>query len=266
MNTKHGPRVSSEQDGAKALLKEVTDILNLTQVNFVVVGGWVPFLFHSTRFGHPGTFDVDLLIHGESLENGTFDSAGDILIERGYLRAPKNRFQAHRIIHVAEERMVFHVDFLNEQQPTNELELVEGKGKLQSIYTPSMQAIFKYEGYRFHPEFERVRFPSVETFLVTKAAAVSSKKRSRDAFDAFVSVMDQDPAEFASRWKSLTIKDGLFVDANDALIAAIDSGDAIPKVMRTLSAVAGNGSPTEVAIRRAFDFLVRTGGANDLDA
>ncbi len=257
MSGEETPLVNSEQDGAKLLLNEVTEILNLTHVNFVVVGGWVPFLFHSSTFGHPGTFDVDLLIHRESIENGTFDSAGETLIERGYLRAPKNRFQAHRIIRVAEEPMVFHVDFLNELQPANELELVEGKGKLQSIYTPSMQAIFKYEGYRFHQDYGNVRFPSVETFIVTKAAAVLSKKRNRDAFDVFVSVADRDLAEFAAKWGDLTTRDGLFADANDTLVKAIDTGDAIPKIMRTLDTVTRDQGPAEIAVRAVFDFLLR---------
>ena len=37
----------TEQEGALLLFQEVTEILIRSGVDFVVVGGWVPFLFHS---------------------------------------------------------------------------------------------------------------------------------------------------------------------------------------------------------------------------
>jgi hypothetical protein len=141
------------------------------RVDFVVVGGWPAYLFHAGRYGHPGTFDVDILLDSASLEDGTFDAASNELLERGYLRAPKNEFQAHRILNVADEDLVFHVDFLNERQPADSLELIGGTGKLRSIYTPAMRAVFSYEGFRTIPTLPGVRFPSPETYIVTKAAA-----------------------------------------------------------------------------------------------
>lgn len=242
------PHANSEQEGAALLFNEVSEVLVLANVNFVVVGGWVPWLFHSQKFGHPGTFDVDVLIHADSIADGTFAAASELLLKRGYLRAPKNRFQAHRIIHVGSEFLVFHVDFLNEQSPTNELDLVGGDGKLMSIYTPSMQSIFRYENYRTHPQYPNIKFPSVETFIATKAAAVSSKKRNRDAFDVFVSVADQNRSDFTNLWRGLVSSDGLFADANNALVQAVDSGDAIPKVMKSLADAAPDQSPDEVEV------------------
>jgi hypothetical protein len=106
---------------------------------------------------------------------GTFDAAGERFLLKGYLRAVKNKFQAHRIIRVDNEELVFHVDFLNERNPGEELDLVGGRGKLQSIYTDAMKAVFKYEGYSTHPEFKDVRFPSAETFIASKAMAATVK-------------------------------------------------------------------------------------------
>jgi hypothetical protein len=61
---------------------------------------------------------------------------------------------------------VFHVDFLNETNQGEQLSIVGGKGRLQSIYTPAMEAVFKYTPFRFHESLPNVRFPSVETLRV----------------------------------------------------------------------------------------------------
>lgn len=247
-------KYAHDTDASSALLQEVSGTLLKCDVDFVVVGGWVPFLFHSARYGHPGTFDVDILLNAASLDDGTFRTATEKLLATGYLRAVKNTFQAHRIIRVAGEDLVFHVDFLNERNPDNELNLVSGTGKLRSIYTPAMKAVFKYERYRNHSDFKDVRFPSVETFIATKAVATTVRKRLRDAFDIFVSVADQEPADFKRRWHDL-MSDGLFHDANDALWKAVNGGDALEKIQAVLDKLSPPARPSEGQIRSTFDFL-----------
>ena len=56
-------KFDTEGEAALHLLRDATKILSAATVDFVVVGGWVPFLFHSKRYGHPGTFDLDVLIN-----------------------------------------------------------------------------------------------------------------------------------------------------------------------------------------------------------
>ncbi len=250
-------------EGAAALylLRDATKILSAARVDFVVVGGWVPFLFHSRRYGHPGTFDLDVLLNPLSLENGSFDEAAESLLSRGYLRAVKNRFQAHRVLNVAGEDLVFHVDFLNEREPADALELVGGRGRLHSIYTPAMRAVFEYGEYRYHPEFSGLKFPSTLTFIATKAAAAMVKKRRRDAFDVFIAIMDENLSVFTPRWRELVTRDGLFRDANDALYGAVHEGDAIEKILSILDELNDESAtkfaiPTEEDVHAAFGFLV----------
>ncbi|MBI2681852.1 MAG: hypothetical protein HYX26_01285 [Acidobacteriales bacterium] len=249
---------SNEQDTALALLQDSTATLRDCGVDFVIVGGWVPFLFHATRFGHPGTFDVDVLLNSSSLDDGTFDAAAEQLLSNGYLRAVKNKFQAHRILRVGNEKLVFHVDFLNERNPGDELDLIGGSGKLQSIYTPAMQAVFKYAKYRMHSSVPGARFPSVETFIAGKAMAAEVKKRQRDAFDVFVTIADLEPS-FRSRWKEL-MADGLFRDANDALSRAVHDGDALDKINSVLDQLSPPARPSRDEIRSMFDFLLNSAG------
>ncbi len=244
-----------ESDAAFALLTDVTTTLVGSGVDFVIVGGWVPVLFHAQKFGHPGTYDVDVLVHASSLDNGTFDAAGEHFLRKGYLRAVKNKFQAHRVIRVAGEQLVFHVDFLNERNPGEELNLIGGSGKIKSIYTPAMEAVFKYAGYRTHPKLDGARFPSVETFIATKAMAARVKKRNRDAFDVFVTVADQDTSALRSRWREL-MADGLFRDANEALWEAVHNEDALEKIGAVFDDLSTTSRPSEDEIRTIFDFLL----------
>jgi hypothetical protein len=253
---------SRDTTAAFALLQEVTAALLECDVDFVVVGGWVPFLFHSKRFGHPGTYDVDVLLNAKSLDDGTFELAARKLVDMGYLRAVKNKFQAHRIIRVLGEDLVFHVDFLNERNLEDELNLVGGGGILQSIYTPAMKAVFKYAGYRAHPSLPGVRFPLVETFIVTKAIATTVKKRFRDAFDIFVTVADQNPSDLKLRWSQL-MADGLFRDANEVLWTSVHTGDALAKIEAVLDGLSPLSRPAEDQVRPIFDFLVKPAGVSD---
>jgi hypothetical protein len=244
----------TEQDAALALLKDTTSILESCGVQFVVVGGWVPYLFHRHLFGHPGTFDVDVLLHSSSLEDNSFDNAAERLLESGYLRAVKNKFQAHRVLRVQQEDLVFHVDFLNESNQGEQLSIVGGKGRLHSIYTEAMQAVFKYTPFRSHESLPGLKFPSPETFIASKAAATLVKKRTRDAFDAFITASDQDADVFAETWRELQ-SDGLFHDANDNLIQALHEGDAIQKIQSQLESL-GAQVPERDEILGTFSFLV----------
>lgn len=260
--TKPKATFHTELDAAKHLLKESSETLTAHGVNFAVVGGWSAYLFHSSKYGHPGTFDVDILLHEESLDDGTFDNAAEALLQSGYLRAPKNVFQAHRILKISGENLVFHIDFLNEREPGNAIELVGGKGRMKSIYTEAMKAVFAYGNYRSHPDFPSAKFPSPETFIATKAAAAMVKKRKRDAFDIFVTVQDQKPEALKESWEALCRRDGLFSDANDALIEAVSEGNAVEKIQDVLNdmqkaALLAVSMPNGAEIYNAFNFLVR---------
>jgi hypothetical protein len=155
---------------------------------------------------------------------------------------------------VRDEDLVFHVDFLNETNQGEQLSIVGGKGRLQSIYTPAMEAVFKYTPFRVHERLPNVRFPSVETFLASKAAGTLVKKRPRDAFDAFITASDQEPATLAERWGRLQ-DDGLFREANDNFLKALYEGDAVEKIKAQLSSL-GSPVPTDDKILETFAFLV----------
>jgi hypothetical protein len=164
------------------------------------------------------------------------------------------------VLQVAGEDLVFHVDFLSERNPENALDFVGGTGRMKSIYTKAMKVVFRYEGYRSYKDFPKVRFPSPETFVVTKAAAAEVRKRKRDAFDIFVTVQDQDSNTFRENWRALAARDGLFSDASEALRKSVQYGDAVEKIKSVLDDMQNEklltvAMPNEEEIRCAFSFL-----------
>lgn len=78
------PRYSypDEQTAALGLLGEVSTVLATQIVDFVVIGGWLPFLFNSSPIAHPGTFDVDILLN-EATSRSTFERAAQSLLQIG---------------------------------------------------------------------------------------------------------------------------------------------------------------------------------------
>jgi hypothetical protein len=235
-------RFDTEQDAAYAVLTDVAARLAADGVNAVMVGGWVPWLFHQGRYRHPGTFDVDVLLHGSAVQGDGFSRLTEAMLSDGYLRAAKNNFQIHRVLTVDEERVIFHVDFLNESAPIDDFELsdlVVGQGRIRSIHTPAMKLVFKYGGYRFadldrHPGLRGAQFPSADTFIASKAAAVNSPKRQRDAFDIFVTLLDEGPENVSVRWRELRERDSAFAQAGDAIAEAFRRGIVVEKALRFL--------------------------------
>lgn len=247
-----------EQEAAEFMLRHSTSVLAQHRVKFVIVGGWVTYLFNRHQFGHPGTFDVDVLLDSSSLDDGTFDTATEEMLSHGYMRAAKNQFQVHRALSIGGEKVLFHVDFLNERDPGNTLELQTGMGRIKSLYTSPMRVVFKYDRYRHSDELPDVDFASEETFIASKALATLVKKRQRDAFDVYVTVSGiPNLAEFRGRWESLVENDGFFRDANDSLWKAVHLGDASEKVEAILNSLPITTMPQPGEIAAAFDsFLV----------
>jgi hypothetical protein len=204
---------ASEQDAALGLLGESSAILTACGVDFVIVGGWRPYLFHSTPISHPGTFDVDVLLR-ETTSRAAFDEAADQLLRAGYLRAPKNLFQAHRILSVRREPLVYHVDFLHRKYaPDVDDQLIEW-GKFQSIAGPGTDVIFQFDERSFEDvrvtipagteQVAKVPLATEVGVLATKGRSASTAKRKRDAFDIFLIVkQSRDYEQLVTRCRTL---------------------------------------------------------------
>lgn len=73
---------SSLDEAARALLVETCMLLNDEGVEYVIAGGWVPFLRGGAENGlrHPGTRDVDALFNDD---RQTIRTAAELMLKRG---------------------------------------------------------------------------------------------------------------------------------------------------------------------------------------
>jgi len=210
---------ANEQAAAAGMLGEAAGLLLEQNVKFAVIGGWLPFLFNQGAIGHPGTFDVDVLLH-ESTPKESFELAASRMLLAGYLRAPKNQFQLHRILQVRGECFVYHVDFLHRRYADDSDELIRNWGRFQSIAGPGTDIIFTADEHRLEP-FQAilpsgkranlaVPFCTEVGFLSAKGRSASAPKRTRDAFDVYLVVrQSRDYGRLVARSEQL-LKDPIF--------------------------------------------------------
>jgi len=208
-----------EQSAARGLLGEISLLLTKQRVDFAVIGGWVPFLFNSRPISHPGTFDVDILLNDETPKS-LFETAARSALELGYLRAPKNQFQLHRILNVRGEQLVYHVDFLHRKYADDTDDMIRNWGKFQSIAGAGTDIIFTANERTVEPlsvlipsgdqRTCPISFCSEVGFLSAKGRSANSEKRTRDAFDVFLVIrQSRDYAHLLERSREL-LTNGVF--------------------------------------------------------
>ena len=135
---------SSDQAASEGLLGEVSKLLSESGVNHVILGGWVPFRFHSETLTHPGTYDVDVLFE-DDIPTKSINSLIAEFEQHGYMRAAKNGFQVYRMLTVSGKPKIFHVDFMHRRYAAGqdaEHIIYYSDKKLQSIAGPGTDFIF----------------------------------------------------------------------------------------------------------------------------
>lgn len=185
-----------EQEAAKGILGEAVKIISDNQIDYAIVGGWIPFLFYSDIYPHPGSFDVDLLLNDETTK-AQMEKAVEVFKKNGYHFASKNKFQLHKLLNVAGEEIIFHVDFLHRKYaPDQEDGFFLNWNKMMSIAGPGTDIIF-IDNERTTKELKfnlpdetietlTVNFASEIGFLCAKGRALDTPKRVRDSYDIFL--------------------------------------------------------------------------------
>ena len=194
-------------DASRALLIEVAQILNEQSCNYVIVGGWSPYLRNNTTHAHPGTKDVDVLF-SDAHARGGISAIVDSFLDRGFLVSAKHDFQLLKEVEVSGKKLVFNIDLLHPSETIDNPELFVdhfdlgikesdfGDDKLvRSIVLPSSQLLFKRGMWSAMPVTCQLTGRTLDVPLITEAGCLLSKcgsvglaKRKRDAFDIFLSV------------------------------------------------------------------------------
>jgi hypothetical protein len=194
----------------RGILLEACEILNGSAVQYVVAGGWVPYLRSSGhRLNHPGTKDVDLLFNDDP---GPIQAAVRNLIGAGYVPSAKHSFQLLKELPVQDRRFVFNVDLMHPREAEikrfedmfediidlgirEDYDAAETRTLVKSICFPSARIIFdrtlwtSVETNATLPngQASRASIPLMDEcgLVLSKCESVSGKKRDRDAFDIY---------------------------------------------------------------------------------
>lgn len=213
------------QDGAFGLLAETADILNRSNINYIIVGGWSPLLLNNNPINHPGTKDVDILF-----ENGyRKKELGEIIlkfIESGFLLSAKHDFQLFKEIEVQGKKFIYNIDLLHptETEKPNEIYIdhidlgipsdkyQSDTFKMKSIALPSSQVLFDHKFSVSHKitindkEVTVTLMNEIGT-LLTKSQSLKIPKRFRDSLDIYLAITQNSSAEFYKDLKKLKDKD-----------------------------------------------------------
>jgi hypothetical protein len=195
------------QTGALAVLTDTIEKLNSLEVNYIVIGGWCPYLRY--KGSHPGTRDVDVLF-ADADKKFFLESAVKNFLDDGYLLSAKHDFQLLKQFKIGKQEYVFNIDLLHPSMTRENPELFvdhfvldicdnqeyEIKKKALSFVLPSSRILFERQFYNivdvrgvdFNGDNKAIKFPLLdeEGFMLSKVDSVKSAKRVRDSFDIYL--------------------------------------------------------------------------------
>jgi hypothetical protein len=190
-------------DGAKELLLDSVGAIHAAGIrDYVVIGGWCPYLRNTSSLKHPGTLDVDILFK-EGYQAGALKDAIASLRGKGFIASAKHSFQLLRTTVVNQEKLIYNVDLLHPRMHEEDrglfidhLELdipldVEGRRlkAVTSIAQPCSVVIFEEQLYSPY-EIDGFRFNLVDFtgMFITKMDSCQKVKRERDALDLYIAL------------------------------------------------------------------------------
>lgn len=188
-------------EGATELLIDTVSALSTAgESEYIVIGGWCPYLRNTSGIKHPGTLDVDLLFR-EGYREGALARSISALRQQGFVASAKHPFQLLLEKQVGSERLIFNVDLLHPRMNDTDKNMFVDQldldipiddderrvKKMKSIVQPNSLVLF--EENLFSPfalsgiEFNLVDFTGM---FITKMDSCQKQKRERDSFDIYL--------------------------------------------------------------------------------
>lgn len=210
-------------DGSKGLLVEAISAIESTNLEYLIVGGWSPYLRNKTDYVHPGTKDVDILFNDGDIQ-GKLEIAVKAFLDNGFLISAKHDFQMFKTLNVNGKNVVYHIDLLHPSETIRNPELMVdhfdlglteddtlGSPKMQrSIVLPSSK--FLFEGFYNSVEFEhsmsggetrKINVPLIDEagLIFSKCKSAQVTKRPRDSYDIFLALKQPNVNETIDKLK-----------------------------------------------------------------
>lgn len=198
-------KLQSINDGAKNLLKEtIVELSKFDGLEYIIIGGWCPFLRNSSEITHPGTLDVDILFR-EGYQSKSLEDVIVAFMEVGFIPSAKHPFQLLKKQQIQDKDFIFNIDLLHPNMTVDS----EAKGmfidhldldvpfrgeetaKMMSIVLPNSALLFDNALFDKYPleglEFNLVDFTGM---FLTKMESCQKQKRERDSFDIYLAFLN----------------------------------------------------------------------------
>jgi hypothetical protein len=194
-------------DGTKLLLRETCTILNKIDAEYIIVGGWTPFLLNTSKYAHPGTKDVDVLFR-DGYVKGSLRDVFSAFFDAGFSPSAKHPFQVLKPYKIGAQSFTFNVDILHPSESLKDPDLFvdhfdfgfrtligsDGNLHARSIVLPSADILFN--GFSDTIELSvylndggpplKANLMNLIGLIATKSESFLNTKRQRDAFDLFL--------------------------------------------------------------------------------
>ncbi|MGX9417457.1 hypothetical protein ACWU4D_08910 [Vibrio sp. WJH972] len=236
-------------DGSKGLLVEAISAIESTNLDYLIVGGWSPYLRNKTEYIHPGTKDVDILFSDGDIK-GKIASAVESFLDHGFMISAKHDFQMFKTLNVRGKNVVYHIDLLHPQETLRHPELMvdhfdlglteddtSSTPKIQrSIVLPSSK--FLFDGFFSNVEFEhsmcngkpqKVNVPLLDEsgLIFSKCKSAQVTKRPRDSFDIFLALKQPSVNETVNKLKEASKKFPAVKESITSLLNFVEADDSV---------------------------------------
>lgn len=257
----------NEHAAAKGLLGESIKIMNESNLDYVVVGGWIPYLFYTNKkYSHPGSFDVDILLNDKIVNIKSIEKLIQNFRKHNYIFSAKNKFQLHKILKVNKEPMVFHVDFLHRKYaPDQDEGMFLDWGKMTSIAGPGMDIIFDRNERITHTiscilpngikENVIVNFASEIGFITSKGRSLNNPKRTRDSYDLFLIMKDAN-SELLAKSKYYYKNYGIYKISIDNILDFFKKGNGFLNTTKYIEKYSDQNTKDTIAKKLINDTVI----------
>jgi hypothetical protein len=185
-------------EAARSVLLEIMRVLGEYHDDIVIVGGWVPeLLFSQADDEHIGSIDVDLALNHRKLDEVGYRTIMDLLLAKGYIQAEHQPFIFYRTVNVGNREIEVEIDFLaGEYEGTGKRRRTQRVQDMRPRKARGIDLIFDFpekivisgklpEG---GDDSTTIQVASIPAFLVTKAMAMRSRLKEKDAWDIYYCV------------------------------------------------------------------------------
>jgi hypothetical protein len=231
---------TNQTEVSKGALVELALALELYRNEFVLAGGWAPYLLTQGYIEHCGSVDIDLVLRPSIMVR--YESIRDLITSLGY-EPTENPFRFERELKALNGTpFPLHLDLLTEPEAKRHVkELLEVQEDLQAVFIPGCSIVFTFN----YTEKLKGTLPSggkgsadirtsdiVGTLTMKGLALGRPRKLEKDSYDIYTvaGFHGGNPHEAASRFKKLieTLGAGATPAVTDRALKRIKSGFESP--------------------------------------